>query len=125
MMNVKWVVQILPLIQTHTVVHLEKTDTRLANRAPLEVQRLRCFVNFHALRFRKEIMDIGQKLVQMLRAQGPFLVLHLRYEMDMLAFSGCTEGCTKEEAEKLTSLRYSFWVPLSCLFLLLRFWLNL
>lgn len=85
MMIVKWVVQILPLIQTHTVVHLEKTDTRLANRAPLEVQRLRCFVNFHALRFRKEIMDIGQKLVQMLRAQGPFLVLHLRYEMDMLA----------------------------------------
>lgn len=115
MMIVKWVVQILPLIQTHTVVHLEKTDTRLANRAPLEVQRLRCFVNFHALRFRKEIMDIGQKLVQMLRAQGPFLVLHLRYEMDMLAFSGCTEGCTKEEAEKLTSLRFLFLVSLSSL----------
>lgn len=97
--------QILPLVLKHTVVHLNKTDTRIVNAASLETQRLRCYVNFHALRFTKKIDKAGQKLVNILRARGPFLVLHLRYEMDMLAFSGCTEGCTKKEADELTNLR--------------------
>ncbi|KAK1292431.1 Uncharacterized protein QJS10_CPB17g00403 [Acorus calamus] len=62
--------QILPLIQKYKIVHLNKTDARLANNGlPIEIQRLRCRVNFSAL----------------------------RYEMDMLAFSGCTHGCTDEE----------------------------
>ncbi|KAE8690904.1 O-fucosyltransferase family protein [Hibiscus syriacus] len=39
--------------------------------------------------------------------KGPFLVLHLRYEMDMLAFSGCTEACNLSEAQELTRLRYA------------------
>lgn len=98
---------ILPLVLKHTVVHLNKTDTRIVNAASLETQRLRCYVNFHALRFTKKINKAGQKLVNILRARGPFLVLHLRYEMDMLAFSGCTEGCTKKEADELTNLRHS------------------
>ena len=97
--------QILPLVKKHTVVHLNKTDTRIVNAASLETQRLRCYVNFHALRFTSKINKVGQKLVNMLRARGPFLVLHLRYEMDMLAFSGCTEGCTNKEADELTNLR--------------------
>ncbi|KAK1292433.1 Uncharacterized protein QJS10_CPB17g00405 [Acorus calamus] len=73
--------QILPLIQKYKIVHLNKTDARLANNGlPIEIQRLRCRVNFSAL----------------------------RYEMDMLAFSGCTHGCTDEEAEELTRMRYAY-----------------
>ncbi|KAJ0563627.1 putative FAD synthase [Helianthus annuus] len=36
----------------------------------------------------------------------PFLVLHLRYEMDMLPFSDCTQGCNAEEVEDLTRMRF-------------------
>ncbi|XP_006365303.1 uncharacterized protein At1g04910-like isoform X1 [Solanum tuberosum] len=101
--------QILPLFSKHQVINFNRTDTRLANNGiPLELQRLRCQVNFHALKFTQKIEALGQKLVHMLKQRGPFVALHLRYEMDMLAFSGCTEGCTEEEAEELKQLRYAF-----------------
>ncbi|XP_012088109.1 rhamnogalacturonan I rhamnosyltransferase 1 isoform X2 [Jatropha curcas] len=101
--------QILPLVQKYKVVHLNKTDSRLANNGlPLEIQKLRCRVNFNALRFTPQIEELGRRVVRMLREKGPFLVLHLRYEMDMLAFSGCTQGCNSEEVEELTRMRYAY-----------------
>ncbi|KAL8475914.1 hypothetical protein ACS0TY_028541 [Phlomoides rotata] len=100
--------QILPLLKRHKVVHLNKTDARLANNGlPLKIQKLRCKVNFSALRFTPQIEELGQKMVNMLRRKGPFLVLHLRYEMDMLSFSGCTQGCNEEEVNELTTMRYA------------------
>ncbi|KAA8530480.1 hypothetical protein F0562_005189 [Nyssa sinensis] len=101
--------QILPLLQKYKVVHLNKTDARLANNGlPLEIQKLRCRVNFSALRFTLQIEELGRRVVRILRQNGPFLVLHLRYEMDMLAFSGCTHGCKDEEVEELTRMRYAY-----------------
>ncbi|KAL6177962.1 hypothetical protein ACLB2K_049483 [Fragaria x ananassa] len=101
--------QILPLIQKYKIVHLNRTDARLANNGqPLEIQRLRCRVNFSALRFTSQIEELGRRVINLLRANGPFLVLHLRYEMDMLAFSGCTQGCNAEEVEELTRMRYAY-----------------
>ncbi|KAH9722360.1 O-fucosyltransferase family protein [Citrus sinensis] len=101
--------QILPLVQKYKVVHLNRTDARLANNGqPLEIQKLRCRVNFSALRFTSQIEDLGKRVIKLLRQNGPFLVLHLRYEMDMLAFSGCTQGCNKEEVEELTRMRYAY-----------------
>uniref|UniRef100_A0A6N2LHL5 O-fucosyltransferase family protein n=1 Tax=Salix viminalis TaxID=40686 RepID=A0A6N2LHL5_SALVM len=101
--------QILPLLQKFKVVHLNRTDARLANNGlSLEIQKLRCRVNFNALKFTSKIEELGRKVVKILREKGPFLVLHLRYEMDMLAFSGCTHGCNGEEVEKLTRMRYAF-----------------
>ncbi|KAI9082848.1 hypothetical protein K1719_035178 [Acacia pycnantha] len=100
--------QILPLLLKHKVVHLSRTDTRLANNGlPLEIQKLRCRVNFNALRFTPQIELLGRRIVRILREKGPFLVLHLRYEMDMLAFSGCTQGCDSSEVKELTEMRYS------------------
>ncbi|GMI95219.1 RG-I rhamnosyltransferase 1 [Hibiscus trionum] len=101
--------QILPLIQKYKVVHLNRTDARLANNGqPLDVQKLRCRVNFSALRFTSQIEDLGKRVIKLLRQNGPFIVLHLRYEMDMLAFSGCTQGCNNEEVEELTRMRYAY-----------------
>ncbi|GFZ12182.1 O-fucosyltransferase family protein [Actinidia rufa] len=89
---------ILPLIKKYKVVHLNRTDARLANNdQPLEIQKLRCRVNFRALRFTSQIEELGGRVIWLLGKNGPFLVLHLRYEMDMLAFSGCTQGCNSEE----------------------------
>ncbi|CAN6246268.1 unnamed protein product [Urochloa humidicola] len=101
--------QILPLIWKHKVLHLNRTDARLANNGlPLEIQRLRCRVNYAALKFTPQIEELGRRVIRILRQNGPFLVLHLRYEMDMLAFSGCTQGCTPKEAEELTRMRYAY-----------------
>lgn len=101
--------QILPLIRKHKVLHLNRTDTRLANSGlPIEIQKLRCRVNYASLRFTPQIEELGKRVIRILRQNGPFLVLHLRYEMDMLAFSGCTQGCSNEEAEELTRMRWFF-----------------
>ncbi|XP_074290909.1 rhamnogalacturonan I rhamnosyltransferase 1-like [Silene latifolia] len=98
--------QILPLILKNKVVQLNKTNTRLANNGlPIEIQKLRCKVNYDALKFTPQIEELGKRVVKILRQRGPFLMLHLRYEMDMLSFSGCTQGCTKDEADKLTRMR--------------------
>uniref|UniRef100_A0A5B6YW24 O-fucosyltransferase family protein n=1 Tax=Davidia involucrata TaxID=16924 RepID=A0A5B6YW24_DAVIN len=101
--------QILPLFSKYKVIHFNRTDARLANNGiPLDLQKLRCRVNFQALKFTPQIEALGYKLVHMLQGKGPFVALHLRYEMDMLAFSGCTHGCTVEEAEELKRLRYAY-----------------
>lgn len=101
--------QILPLVRKYKVVHLNKTDARLANNGlPLNIQKLRCKVNFSSLKFTPQIEKLSKRVVNILRRKGPFLVLHLRYEMDMLAFSGCTQGCTNKEAEELTQMRYAY-----------------
>ncbi|KAJ4747565.1 O-fucosyltransferase family protein [Rhynchospora pubera] len=101
--------QILPLFHKYKVVHLNRTDARLANNGlPVEIQKLRCRVNYAALRFTSQIEELGRRVIKILRANGPFLVLHLRYEMDMLAFSGCTQGCSTEEAQELTRMRYAY-----------------
>lgn len=99
--------QILPLFSQNKVLHFNRTDARLANNGiPLDLQKLRCRVNFQALKFTPQIETLGNKLIHMLQKKGPFVALHLRYEMDMLAFSGCTHGCTEEEAEQLKQMRF-------------------
>jgi GDP-fucose protein O-fucosyltransferase len=48
-----------------------------------------------------------QLLVDRMKSFGPYMALHLRYEKDMLAFSGCTYGLSETESDELTAIRYS------------------
>ncbi|XP_039167362.1 O-fucosyltransferase 19-like isoform X2 [Eucalyptus grandis] len=58
---------ILPLFSKHKGVHFNKTDAHLANNGiSLDLQRLRCRVNFQALKFTPQIEALGNKLVHLL-----------------------------------------------------------
>lgn len=94
------------LWQEYRVINVAKSDSRLANNnLPINIQRLRCRAFYYALRFAPPIESLGKKLVERMRRHGPYVALHLRYEKDMLAFTGCTYGLTTSEAEELTTIR--------------------
>ncbi|KAF9607803.1 hypothetical protein IFM89_001524 [Coptis chinensis] len=78
------------------------------NGLPTELQKLKCRINFQPLKFTPQIEALGNKLVRILQRKGSFVALHLRYEMDMLAFSGCSHGCSEEEADELKRMRYAY-----------------
>lgn len=61
------------------VVQLTKFDYRLANRLDTELQKLRCRVNYHALKFTDPILKMGKKLSERMRKKSNhFIALHLR-----------------------------------------------
>lgn len=74
--------RILPIYQRKRVqaVQLTKFDYRLSNRLPMDLQKLRCRVNYHALRFTPPILDMGIELSQRMRSKtNNYVALHLRY----------------------------------------------
>ncbi|KAK1261751.1 hypothetical protein QJS04_geneDACA018460 [Acorus gramineus] len=98
--------EVLPILRRRHVVQLTKFDFRLANNLDEDSQKLRCHVNYHALRFTRSIQELGQKVVEKMREMSPrFIAVHLRFEPDMLAFSGCYYGGGDKERRELGAIR--------------------
>ncbi|XP_024993185.1 O-fucosyltransferase 8 isoform X2 [Cynara cardunculus var. scolymus] len=102
---------------------------------PSELQRLRCKCNYHALKFVPKIQEIGSLLIRRIRNyDGPrnkldkrllgnfitdgrlngndmdrrplkYLALHLRFEVDMVAYSLCNFGGGQVEKAELQAYR--------------------
>ncbi|XP_010531513.1 PREDICTED: uncharacterized protein At1g04910 isoform X2 [Tarenaya hassleriana] len=98
--------RVLPLLTKKHAVELSKFDYRLSNKLDASLQRLRCRVNYHALRYTPSIDKMGRLLVERMRKQAQhFVALHLRFEPDMLAFSGCYYGGGDRERAELGAIR--------------------
>ncbi|KOM32572.1 hypothetical protein LR48_Vigan01g212800 [Vigna angularis] len=98
--------QVLPILLRRRVLQLTKFDYRLANNLDDELQKLRCRVNYHALRFTKPIRQLGQRVVMKMRKMASrYVAVHLRFEPDMLAFSGCYFGGGEKERHELGEIR--------------------
>ncbi|KAL6578367.1 hypothetical protein OROMI_010695 [Orobanche minor] len=98
--------EIVKLWDQYQVIRAAKSDSRLANNnLPPDIQKLRCRACYEALRFAPKIERMGKLLVDRMRSYGRYIALHLRFEKDMLAFSGCTHDLYPEEADELKSIR--------------------
>ncbi|KAM7517349.1 hypothetical protein LguiA_006932 [Lonicera macranthoides] len=98
--------RLVPVLLKKHAVQLTKFDYRLANKLETDLQKLRCRVNYHALKFTNPIAEMGEKLVHRMRMMSKhYVALHLRFEPDMLAFSGCYYGGGEKERKELGKIR--------------------
>ncbi|TKY57547.1 GDP-fucose protein O-fucosyltransferase [Spatholobus suberectus] len=98
--------RVLPVLVKKRAIRLTKFDYRLANMLDEDLQRLRCRVNYHSLKFTDSIQEMGKLLVERMKMKSKhFIALHLRFEPDMLAFSGCYYGGGEKEIKELGEIR--------------------
>ncbi|XP_015873102.2 O-fucosyltransferase 20 [Ziziphus jujuba] len=95
----------LKRINREGVLLLRGLDSRLSNDLPSDLQKLRCKVAFHALRFAPPILELGNKLADRMRSKGPYLALHLRMEKDVWVRTGCLPGLSHEYDEMISNER--------------------
>ncbi|CAL5037793.1 unnamed protein product [Urochloa decumbens] len=137
-----YVKKILPILLRNRVVHFIGFGNRLSfDPIPSDLQRLRCRCNFHALRFVPKIQETGAILVERLHGHrshlsplkdnllgqvavksapstnksdaSKYLAVHLRFEIDMVAYSLCYFGGGKDEEDELEAYRQNHFPVLT------------
>ncbi|XP_019462662.1 PREDICTED: uncharacterized protein At1g04910-like isoform X1 [Lupinus angustifolius] len=127
---------VLPLLLRNGIVHFLGYGNRLGfDPLPSDIQRLRCKCNFHALKFVPKIQEVGTLLIKRIRkfsappsmldtqllgkfvennkdrdysrGSTKYLALHLRFEVDMVAYSFCEFGGGENERRELQAYRES------------------
>ncbi|XP_040993001.1 O-fucosyltransferase 20 [Juglans microcarpa x Juglans regia] len=102
----KWIrARYLKRLNREGVLLLRGLDSRLSKDLPSDLQKLRCKVAFHALRFTPPILQLGNKLAERMRTNGPYLALHLRMEKDVWIRTGCLPGLSHEYDEIVNNER--------------------
>ncbi|XP_019176658.1 PREDICTED: uncharacterized protein At1g04910-like [Ipomoea nil] len=105
---------VLPRIKEKKIMMLKPFVDRLGyDNVPPEINRLRCRVNYHALKFLPEIEQMADQLVSRMRnrngTSNPFMALHLRFEKGMVGLSFCDFGGTRLEKTLMAAYRKNEW----------------
>lgn len=89
--SVKWYeTVVLEKMKEHGAVYLTPFSHHLeVDLDNQEYQRLRCRVNYHALRFTHNVRNLSNLIVEELRSEGPYMSIQIGFETDMLSFAGC------------------------------------
>ncbi|CAM8947214.1 unnamed protein product [Rhodiola kirilowii] len=105
---------VLPRIKEKKIMALKPFVDRLGyDNVPTDINRLRCRVNYHALKFLPEIEQMSDLLVSRMRnrngSSNHYMALHLRFEKGMVGLSFCDFVGTREEKEKMAEYRKKEW----------------
>uniref|UniRef100_A0A0D9VCF0 O-fucosyltransferase family protein n=1 Tax=Leersia perrieri TaxID=77586 RepID=A0A0D9VCF0_9ORYZ len=105
---------VLPRIKEKKIMSIKPFVDRLGyDNVPMEINRLRCRVNYHALKFLPDIEEMADKLASRMRNRtgsvNPYMALHLRFEKGMVGLSFCDFAGTREEKEMMAAYRKKEW----------------
>ncbi|KAJ0235473.1 O-fucosyltransferase 9 [Hirschfeldia incana] len=106
--------KVLPQLLRLGAVRVAPFSNRLAHAVPAHIQGLRCLANFEALRFADPIRLLAEEMVNRMvtksvQSGGNYVSVHLRFEMDMVAFSCCEYDFGEVEKLEMDMARERGW----------------
>lgn len=105
---------VLPRIKEKKIMALKPFVDRLGyDNVPSEINRLRCRVNYHALKFLPDIENMAEILASRMRnrtgTSHPYMALHLRFEKGMVGLSFCDFVGSRSEKAMMAAYRQKEW----------------
>ncbi|XP_077227342.1 protein PECTIC ARABINOGALACTAN SYNTHESIS-RELATED-like [Tasmannia lanceolata] len=105
---------VLPRIKEKKIMALKPFVDRLGyDNVPPEINRLRCRVNYHALKFLPKVEEMANQLASRMRnrtgSSNPYMALHLRFEKGMVGLAFCDFVGTREEKAMMAAYRQKEW----------------
>ncbi|THF99642.1 hypothetical protein TEA_025171 [Camellia sinensis var. sinensis] len=105
---------VLPRVKEKKIMSLKPFVDRLGyDNVPPGINKLRCRVNYHALKFLPHIEQMADLLASRMRnrtgSSNPYMALHLRFEKGMVGLSFCDFVGTREEKALMALYRQKEW----------------